>query len=130
MTKFVQPAGHGSQARQALRQWPEVWLNLHRKHDLHVAERELAEEIAKIPTSGRRARDDQAAPAFEAQALGIPPLSLAASTNKCWRSTRRATLARRTGSQARQDTYSASITTAGSPGVCSRMRDGDEAVER
>jgi antitoxin HigA-1 len=29
---------------------PEVWLNLQRKHDLHTAERELAKEIAKIPT--------------------------------------------------------------------------------
>jgi addiction module HigA family antidote len=29
---------------------PEVWLNLQRKHDLHAAERELAKEIAKIPT--------------------------------------------------------------------------------
>jgi antitoxin HigA-1 len=29
---------------------PEVWLNMQRKHDLHAAERELAKEIAKIPT--------------------------------------------------------------------------------
>ncbi len=29
---------------------PELWLNLQRKHDLHAAERELAKEIAKIPT--------------------------------------------------------------------------------
>jgi antitoxin HigA-1 len=29
---------------------PDLWLNLQRKHDLHVAERELAEEIARIPT--------------------------------------------------------------------------------
>ena len=29
---------------------PEVWLNMQRKYDLHAAERELAKEIAKIPT--------------------------------------------------------------------------------
>jgi antitoxin HigA-1 len=29
---------------------PDVWLSLQRKHDLHMAERELAKEIAKIPT--------------------------------------------------------------------------------
>ncbi|CCE07456.1 conserved hypothetical protein [Bradyrhizobium sp. STM 3843] len=29
---------------------PEVWLNMQRKYDLHAAERELANEIAKIPT--------------------------------------------------------------------------------
>jgi addiction module HigA family antidote len=29
---------------------PDLWLNLQRKHDLHVAGRELAKEIAKIPT--------------------------------------------------------------------------------
>jgi addiction module HigA family antidote len=29
---------------------PDLWLNLQRKHDLHVAERKLAKEIAKIPT--------------------------------------------------------------------------------
>jgi addiction module HigA family antidote len=29
---------------------PDLWLNLQRKHDLHTAERELAKEIARIPT--------------------------------------------------------------------------------
>jgi addiction module HigA family antidote len=29
---------------------PDLWLNLQRKHDLHAAERDLAKEIAKIPT--------------------------------------------------------------------------------
>jgi len=29
---------------------PALWLNLQRKHDLHVAERKLAKKIAKIPT--------------------------------------------------------------------------------
>ncbi|MBA2466364.1 MAG: HigA family addiction module antidote protein, partial [Sphingomonas sp.] len=29
---------------------PEVWLNMQRAYDLRLAEREMAEEIAKIPT--------------------------------------------------------------------------------
>jgi addiction module HigA family antidote len=29
---------------------PDLWLNLQRKRDLHAAERELAKEIARIPT--------------------------------------------------------------------------------
>ena len=29
---------------------PESWLNMQRAHDLKLAEREMAEEIAKIPT--------------------------------------------------------------------------------
>jgi len=29
---------------------PEVRLSMQRKHDLHVTDRELANEIAKIPT--------------------------------------------------------------------------------
>jgi antitoxin HigA-1 len=29
---------------------PDVWLNLQRKHDLHAAKRNLAKEIARIPT--------------------------------------------------------------------------------
>jgi len=29
---------------------PDLWLNLQRKHDLHVAARKLAKKIAKIPT--------------------------------------------------------------------------------
>ena len=29
---------------------PELWLNLQTKFDLHMAEKELAKEIAKIPT--------------------------------------------------------------------------------
>ena len=29
---------------------PDLWLNLQRKHDLHVAERKLVKKIAKIPT--------------------------------------------------------------------------------
>ena len=29
---------------------PEVWLNMQRAYDLRIAEREMAEEVAKIPT--------------------------------------------------------------------------------
>lgn len=29
---------------------PEIWLNMQRSYDLKIAEREMAEEIAKIPT--------------------------------------------------------------------------------
>ena len=29
---------------------PEIWLNMQRAYDLKIAEREMAEEIAKIPT--------------------------------------------------------------------------------
>lgn len=29
---------------------PEVWLNMQRAYDLRIAEREMAEEVARIPT--------------------------------------------------------------------------------